>query len=283
MNSANNTLTKEEKRRLKALKRENQSLSVSHESRIHSVNQTVGEIKSPTDTSIEPITVLCVRFGNKYGRDYVERLRNMVAKHITVPYEFVCLTDDKHPISGVRSIVQPSAGYAKLWWHKVHMFDPSLPIKGRILYLDLDLVIHRNINKLVEVKSKELLGIRDFNRKFYPKWQQLNSSALCWWHGDHSYIYENFKKDPKAAMRLHGDQDWIWREGKGRIRFWPDSWIQSYKWEIRDREQLVSRTGVNGFKTVSNLAPPADCCIAVFHGEPKPQDVQDPFVVDNWR
>ena len=31
------------------------------------------------------LTVLCVRFGNKYGREYVERLRNMVSRHMTIP------------------------------------------------------------------------------------------------------------------------------------------------------------------------------------------------------
>lgn len=229
------------------------------------------------------VTVLCVKFGTKYGREYVERLRNMVAKHLTVPYEFVCLTDDKHPISGVRSMVQANAGYAKPWWHKVHMFDPNLPVAGPILYLDLDLVVHRNIDKLVAASQGQLMGIRDFNRKFYPQWQHLNSSAMCWQHGDHSHIYNQFMQDKQAAMRLHGDQDWIWKTAKSKIKFWPDAWIQSYKWEIRGREQLVARTGVRGFKTVSNQEPPQDCCIAVFHGEPKPQDVQDRFVVDNWQ
>ena len=99
-----------------------------------------GEYPDQTSVSVDssdPITVLCVRFGNKYGREYVERLRNMVSRHLTVPYEFACLTDDHHDIPGVRKIYQPNANYARGWWHKVHMFDSTLPLKGRILYLDL--------------------------------------------------------------------------------------------------------------------------------------------------
>ena len=103
----------------------------------------------PVHTHVEPISVLCVRFGPRYGREYVERLRNMVARHLTVPYEFFCLTDDQHPIDSVTSIVRPHAGYAKGWWHKVHMFDPGLNLRGRVLYFDLDIVIHNNIDKLV--------------------------------------------------------------------------------------------------------------------------------------
>jgi hypothetical protein len=92
----------------------------------------------PPKSNNHIITVLCVRFGNKYGREYVERLRNMISRHLTVSYEFVCLTDDLDPIEGVRTIYQPNAQYPKGWWHKVHMFDSTLPLKGRILFFDLD-------------------------------------------------------------------------------------------------------------------------------------------------
>ena len=64
----------------------------------------------PVDYDPNKITVLCVKFGNKYGPEYVERLRNMVSRHMTRPYEFACLTDDPNPISGVRTIHQRSAG-----------------------------------------------------------------------------------------------------------------------------------------------------------------------------
>jgi hypothetical protein len=58
----------------------------------------------------------------------------------------------------------------------------------------------------------------------------------------------------------------------------------SYKWEIRSRDELSVINGKRQFKTVRNdIRPPLDCSIAVFHGEPNPQDVQDKFVVDNWQ
>ena len=237
--------------------------------------------------SLDPnikITVLCVRFGTRYGREYVERLRNMIARHITIPYEFVCLTDDQHPIEGVRSIVQPNANYARGWWHKVHMFDSSLPLAGRILYFDLDVVIHQNIDKLAGFCVNDFVGIHDFNRKFHAAWKYLNSSVLAWNHGTQNYIWDQFKVNPKEAQRMPGDQDWIWKLAKDSIKFWPREWIQSYKWEIRSREELILLNGKRQFKAVDHtveLEP--DCCVTVFHGDPKPQDVQDKFVVDNWR
>lgn len=236
----------------------------------------------PVETN-SSTTILCVRFGNKYGPEYVERLRNMVARHTTIPYEFACLTDDPTPIDGVRIIHQRNSGYVKPWWHKVHMFDPHLDITGRILYLDLDIVICNNIDKLVANVGSSFMGIQDFNRKFHPSWRMLNSSAMSWQHRSQSDIWEKFVANPNLAQRLMGDQDWTWACAKDRIKFWPQEWIQSYKWEIRNRDELVDRTGRRGFKTISNVTPSPNCCIAVFHGDPNPCDVQDPFVVDNWR
>ena len=242
--------------------------------------------KMPKSDSIfeDKLTVLCVRFGTKYGREYVERLRNMAARHIKVPYEFVCLTDDINPIEGVRSIVQPLAGYHRLWWHKVHMFDAGLPLSGRILYFDLDIIICADVEKLIRGSGNKFLGIRDFNRKFHPGWNILNSSVMSWLHGQQSYIFEDFKRDPLHAQKLLGDQDWIWRVAKQKITFWPDDVIQSYKWEIRERGDLMVDRGKRKFKTVSNSTNiDENCCIVVFHGDPKPEDIQDKFVVDNWK
>ena len=229
------------------------------------------------------ITILCVRFGNKYGRDYVERLRNMVARNISVPHEIVCLTDDQHPLEGVRRITMPDQGYAKQWWHKVHMFDPDLPLAGRILYLDLDVVICNPIDKLTTYNVDHFVGIHDFNREFYPHWLYLNSSVMAWTHGTQSHIYAQFKAKPGEAMRLQGDQDWIWKLCKDRMKFWPKEWVMSYKWEIRNRGELVVINGKRQFNSVRNdIVPPQPCCIAVFHGDPNPCAVQDKFVLDNW-
>jgi hypothetical protein len=207
----------------------------------------------------------------------------MVSRHLTVPYEFVCLTDDTTPIDGVRLIVQPNANYNRGWWHKVHMFDPALGIKNKILYFDLDVVIHNNIDKLI-TDNNGFYGIRDFNRKFNSSWNQLNSSALSWTGGQEIDVWTKFKEDCNSVIRrFPGDQDWIWFVSKDRIKFWNDQWIMSYKWEIRDRSELNVNKGKRNFVDVKDPIIPQDCCVTVFHGDPKPQDVKDQFVIDNWR
>ena len=42
--------------------------------------------------------------------------------------------------------------------------------------------------------------------------------------------------------------------------------------------------GRRNFRDVrDDIKLPDGCSVTVFHGEPKPQDVQDPLIVDNWR
>jgi hypothetical protein len=275
MRLSKDQLTKEDRKRLKSLRKLEKSLGK---------NPLPDHIpKISTDLDQHRATILCVRFGNKYGREYVERLRNMVSRNLDTDYEFACLTDDRHPIEGVRSIYQPAANYQKPWWHKIHMFDRDLPLAGKILYFDLDVVIHRDISKLINFPFQQMAGIRDFNRKFYPSWQYLNSSVMAWQHGQQHHIYESFKNDPNTAMRLQGDQDYIWKIMKNKITFWPESWIQSYKWEIRSRNDLSMIGGRRSFKSVFNGDPDPECSVTVFHGDPKPQDVMDRYVVENWR
>lgn len=266
MQSSNENLSKQQRKELKARLRLEKELASS-------------SIVNPEDK----FNVLCVRFGNRYGVQYVEKLRNMVERHLSIPYEFVCLTDDNRPIRGVRSIVQKNAGYQKGWWHKVHMFDPSLDISGRILYFDLDVIIHGKIDKLLTVYKDKFLGIQDFNRKFHPNWQYLNSSVMVWNHREQSHIWTEFKKNPQAAMKMPGDQDWIWKTSKDRIKWFPKDWIQSYKWEIRKREELIILNGKRKFReTRDDITPSKECCVAVFHGDPKPEETGDKFVLDNW-
>ena len=39
-------------------------------------------------------TILCVKWGDKYGNEYVEKLKDQVEKNCSVLFNFYCLTDN---------------------------------------------------------------------------------------------------------------------------------------------------------------------------------------------
>ena len=68
----------------------------------------------------------------------------MCNRHITVPYEFHCLTENKQGINVDIDIVDlPNHPGIKTWWSKLYMFSPELPSKGTIGYLDRDVIVLR--------------------------------------------------------------------------------------------------------------------------------------------
>lgn len=229
--------------------------------------------------------VVCVKWGNKYPAIYVNVLKKMVARHTTVPYTFHCLTDDPAGVDQDVNIVQlPKEPHIKTWWSKLWMFSPEMPVKGNILFFDLDVVIFNNIDNLFDHKPGKFMIIRDFNRCRIPEWKLSNSSCMRWQTGTMDYLYTEFAQKPDRVMsQNHGDQDWITKRAKDDITHWPDQWIRSYKWEmigLKDTK-LINENGKKYFRTPAKIQ--SDNCVAVFHGQPNPMECADKFVLDNWK
>ena len=210
----------------------------------------------------------------------------MVKRNLTVPFEFVCFTENPLGINE-EVTVKPLTLLAGVqgWWYKPLFFNPNLGLDGTILFLDLDLIVFKNIDKLFSYKPGQFLIIRDFNRHVIRNYDKFNSSVFRLTPGQHSNVYTDFVKSPVAtSKRFHGDQDWIRASVKNGFEYWPDEWIQSYKWEMRDRNDLTKMP--NGKRNFNHIGIPRiknETNIAVFHGEPNPAECMDPWVVDNWQ
>lgn len=231
-------------------------------------------------------TVLCVKHGNKYKSEYANRLFNMVSRNTTQKFRFVCLTDDTQGLDKkIKDIKLPKD--LSGWWCKPYMFSSELPVDGTILYLDLDLVISGSLDKLWDFSPNNWCIIRDFVRKMRPKWQKYNSSVIKFRKNELNFIWENFKKNRNTIQKKYlGDQDYLYAISETLPpTFWPDNWIMSYKWEIRHSKEinLKQPRGNRCFKKIEDVKPPKECSIAVFHGDPNPELVEDPWVKQNWR
>jgi len=229
--------------------------------------------------------VVCLKHGTKYDAEYVNVLRKMTQRNLTTPHEFVCFTEDPRGIDAGITILPLPTIPLKGWWFKTLLFNPNLQIQGTILFMDLDVVIFKNIDKLFEYKLGEFCVCRDFNRCFQPEWKKMNSSVVRWVTGQHPQLYNNLVKDPHAtSKRFHGDQDWLFDQVKKHYQFWPDEWIQSYKWEMRGNPRLVrQKSGQKNFIAAGEPKIKADTAVAVFHGDPNPRECVDPWCQTHWK
>ena len=228
--------------------------------------------------------IVCVKWGNKYISQYANVLYNMVKRNTTVPYEFHCITDDPKGLDPhIKTIKLPNDPWIKSWWSKLWMFSKDFPLQGNILFFDLDVIVFKNIDELFNYNTDKFMIIRDFNRCRVKDWKQSNSSVMRWKPGTMNYLWDEFVQNPSRVMQNnHGDQDWIMRRGHQDINHWPDEWIRSYKWEMVGFKNTKIRKGVKHiFQHPARITE--NNKVAVFHGEPKPFNCGDDFVVENWK
>jgi hypothetical protein len=87
------------------------------------------------DSRAESVNVICMKWGTKYGPEYVNRLYRGVQKHLSRPHRFVCFTEDPAGIDpGVEIKPLPSLGLPpgpERGWLKLATFAPKLAdLKG---------------------------------------------------------------------------------------------------------------------------------------------------------
>lgn len=174
----------------------------------------------------------------------------MVQRHLIVPYDFLCITDDPKDVNC--RTVKPE-GESQGWWTKLTLFkDKPYGIEGPILYLDLDIVILENIDDLAKYNS-DFIIIQDWSLPMY------NSSVFKLESGSRQYVWDSYIRDSMTAQKTArgGDQHWITLKAKGEV--WPEDWVLSYKKNNRKQEGKI----------------------VVFHGVPNPHECND-WVKDQW-
>lgn len=228
-------------------------------------------------------TVVCLKWGDKYSPQYVNTLYNMVCRHSSID-RFICLTENSSNLNRNIEIFPLPKMPLHGWWFKIYAFSKDLQLDGKVLFLDLDLVILKNIDQIWEYEADNFTIIRDFNRNAHPDWCKFNSSAFRFDAKSYHWIWDDFQKKHKEIIsRNPGDQDYLYSILQKTAKTWPDSWIQSYKWEIRNKNELGMINGKRNFTSIKNPIINDKCMITVFHGDPKPDQTKDPIIIENWR
>ena len=195
------------------------------------------------------LTVWTGAWGGKYSDYYPQRLKREVAKHLTIPHQFKCLSD--HDIEGVET-VSLSVDWDS-WWPKLSLF--SGVARGASLWLDLDVVITGSLDELVmRYMGCELAMPANWAASGHGGCQ----SSVMLWNGDLTFPFDHFRYEIDAP-RLWGDQE--------------------YLTELRDRGLIdVTHTDemyVKSYKYHCRQGLPENCRVVVFHGLPNPADVRE--------
>lgn len=246
---------------------------------------------------MQVVNVLCIKWGTKYGPEYVNKLRAMIARNLTRPHRFICLTDDQAGID--RSIeVQgiPQVGirdfderrpwtFGHGWLKLCCLANPLYDVTGPTLFVDLDVVIVDNIDCFFD-EPGEFLVIKEWDKRD----ETGNTSAFRYRAGAHAdalgYLNQNLGQVLKS---VRNEQEYItgFIARQGKLKYWPAAWCRSFK-------RHCVRGGIAGWFLPPQIPPGAK--IIAFHGKPNPPDaivgrsgkwyrrvLPTQWVADNWR
>jgi len=210
--------------------------------------------------------VACVlRTGGTYDERWVRRLERDVWANLAQHHRFVCLTDIEDWTTDFVEPVPLKHNWPG-WWSKMELFRPGLfERRQRVLYLDLDTVVLKELDWAVDAIDCELLLLRDFYRP-----RGFGSAIMGWEAGRFTQLYNQFAADPGGLMGKYkgrGDQGFIEDRGARFIRAWQEEFpdkIASYKVDCRQ--------GLPGWAHV-----------VCFHGKPRPHEVRADWLTNRWK
>ncbi|MCY4393786.1 MAG: hypothetical protein OXC10_01440 [Rhodospirillaceae bacterium] len=233
---------------------------------------------SPSPTGA-PVNILTLKWGDRYGPVFVNRLYRAIDRHLARPFRFLCFTDDG---SGLLPQIEPHPlpsldlpeYKARSTWLKLGLFADGLAdMEGDCLFLDLDLLIVEGIDCFFEYEPGRRCIIHNWTlrHQISRKRPEIgNSSVFRWRAGTTQFIVNRFLGERDWALQTFdtAEQSYV-TLAMGERLWWPEAWVRSFK-----------RHSVPAFPLNLVTAPklPADTRILVFHGRPDPDQA-----LDGWR
>ncbi len=224
-----------------------------------------------------PIHFVCVVTGGFHGLAdlYVNRLFGMLTRHAGRPFELWCITDAPRKVSPqIRQI--DCAGWTELHQEgmrpttvKLGLFNPGYTALEQFIYLDLTLVIRRDMTPLIDhmlASPHELVILKDWGYESY------NSSVMRIRPRHLAFIYRAFASGQRYVQKTKGDQDFIFAAVKDHqcqslVGLVPEPMVVSFKQAIR--------TGLKDPRQAKVMV--AEAIIVKFHGSPRMHRALDPI------
>ena len=159
---------------------------------------------------MNPINIACVYSENRpyYTSEYLSLFENVLKDKCPIPFEIVCLSNEpartfrklKSDIRPIPFILDRHHTNAS-WWGKLELFRPD--IEGSFLYFDLDNVITRPLDEIIDVVMKNLttpIMIDDVD----PRQKRFQSAVMWIPQSKKHLVWDQFIKNPDKFIKKAG-------------------------------------------------------------------------------
>ncbi len=213
--------------------------------------------------------VICIKWGNRYGAEYVNRLYAMVERNITPPFRVYCFTDDAR---GIREDVTcfdlpplgcPTPTNAPGKWRKIALWNRDLNgLSGTALFVDLDVVITRNLDPFFAFGDADDVVLARNPIKPFERLGQ--TSVFRFPIGRYHQLLDDFRADPQTiAGHFQFEQRYVTQRCPRPVKFWPRRWVRHF------RHHCLGPWPLRYFRPARL---PRDARMVIFPGKPDPAD-----------
>ena len=149
-----------------------------------------------------------------YGADYANRLYRACTTHVGCAHGFVCFTDDGAGLDSgieVRDLPTDLPGMLpKLW-----MYAPDCGLEGRILSLDLDVIVTGALDDVAAYRGRFAV-LEDL---YEPG--RCGGGLVAFEAGTMTHLWERMARTPKLmAKGCRGFERFYYRQHVGAADFW---------------------------------------------------------------
>lgn len=224
----------------------------------------------------DSVQVVCMLVGGRYPNAYLARLDSMLRRNMHVPYELSCIVDRPRPIPpGVKTIdasrwTQMRRQGMRVTTNKIRLFDPEAIPFDEFLYLDVTLVIQKDMRPLLQYafeREEDLVIVKDWNYDCY------NSCVMRIRKSDQMRgVYDAFVEGKTFKYRNPGDQDFLHAcvQDLGlqdRVAFFAPEHVVSFR-NLRDLHRTDPEAAYRAIEKG---------IIVKFFGKPKMHQVMNPI------
>ena len=196
------------------------------------------------------VNIICMKWGEKFPSEYVNRLYGMVKRNLTNEFRFVCFTENS---KGIRPEVeiQPlpeldlPSGSPERGWRKLTVFAKNFGGLSGPTHPGNFLIAHDKKN------STKIEG---------------NSSVFRFEIGAHTQILEYFEQNSELVKsEVRHEQAYLSREVHklGKLEYWPDKWVPSFKYRC-------CPSWIKSWFEAPSI--PEGARVILFHGLPNPPE-----------
>ena len=203
------------------------------------------------------INIYSLKWGQKYGPEYVNRLYAGLKRYLRKPFTYTCITDDPTGLNTAIKIVDYSSfdpfNYPKdrvFTREKLVMFDKFT--QGKNAWIDLDALIHKDITFLFEQSLERPKFIWNYWNNYEERSLQwygkcaschVNSSFVMWENDNGKYLYDLLNDNKEKVFFTYKSLDkflFYQAHRKGLLDYWPEGTISNFNREAFRQKGYIS-------------------------------------------